>query len=60
MQRIADPLFIGATIQTRKSSGAKVIRKISPDEKVGVMCLEDGQPSIVEYYELTDGQNENS
>lgn len=63
LQRIADPLFIGATIQTRKSSGAKVIRKISPDEKVGVMCLEDGQPSIVEYYELTDemktAKNEN-
>jgi len=54
LQRIADPLFIGATIHTGKSSGAKVIRKISPDEKVGVMCLEDGQPSIVEYYELTD------
>ncbi len=63
LQRIADPLFIGATIHTGKSSGAKVIRKISPDEKVGVMCLEDGQPSIVEYYELTDemktAKNEN-
>ena len=23
-------------------------------KKVGVMCLEDGRPSIVEYYELTD------
>lgn len=34
--------------------GAKVVRKASPDEKVGVMCLEDGKPSIVEYYELTD------
>jgi len=54
LQRIADPLFIGATIKTGKSSGAKVIRKNAPDEKVGVMCLEDGQPSIVEYYELTD------
>ena len=28
--------------------------KNAPDEKVGVMCLEDGRPSIVEYYELTD------
>ena len=54
LQRIADPLFVGATIKTGKSSGAKVIRKNAPDEKVGVMCLEDGQPSIVEYYELTE------
>jgi UDP-N-acetylglucosamine/UDP-N-acetylgalactosamine diphosphorylase len=34
--------------------GAKVVRKNAPDEKVGVMCLEDGRPSIVEYYELTE------
>ena len=34
--------------------GAKVVKKAAPDEKVGVMCLEDGKPSIVEYYELTD------
>ena len=31
-----------------------MVRKAAPDEKVGVMCLEDGRPSIVEYYELTE------
>lgn len=54
LQRIADPLFVGATIQRSCSVGAKVVRKAAPDEKVGVMCLEDNKPSIVEYYELTD------
>lgn len=54
LQRIADPCFIGATIARKCSVGAKVVRKNAPDEKVGVMCLEDGMPSIVEYYELTD------
>lgn len=54
LQRICDPVFVGATILENKSVGAKVVRKATPDEKVGVMCLEDGQPSIVEYYELTD------
>lgn len=54
LQRIADPCFIGATIQRNCVVGAKVVRKNAPDEKVGVMCLEDGKPSIVEYYELTD------
>ena len=54
LQRIADPVFIGATIQKDVTVGAKVVRKNAPDEKVGVMCLEDGRPSIVEYYELTE------
>lgn len=54
LQRIADPCFIGATIKRNCTVGAKVVRKVDPDEKVGVMCLEDGRPSIVEYYEQTE------
>lgn len=53
LQRIADPCFVGATIQRNCDVGAKVVRKNAPDEKVGVICLEDGRPSIVEYYDLT-------
>ncbi len=53
LQRIADPCFVGATARNNCAVGAKVIKKAAPDEKVGVMCLEDGRPSIVEYYELT-------
>lgn len=54
LQRIADPLFIGAVISSDMQSGSKVVRKVAPDERVGVLCLEDGRPSIVEYYEMTD------
>ena len=54
LQRIADPVFVGAVLENQCVSGAKVVKKATPDEKVGVMCLEDGRPSIVEYYELTD------
>lgn len=54
LQRMCDPCFVGATIEKKCAVGAKVVRKAAPDEKVGVMCLEDGRPSIVEYYELTD------
>ena len=54
LQKIADPAFIGATILSGKESGSKVVRKASPQERVGVMCQEDGKPSIVEYYEMTD------
>ena len=54
LQRIADPCFVGAVIGSGMTSGAKVVAKAAPDEKVGVICLEDGRPSIVEYYELTE------
>lgn len=53
LQRIADPVFVGATIEKQCVVGAKVVRKVAKDEKVGAMCLEDGRPSIVEYYDMT-------
>ena len=51
---IADPVFAGAVLEGGYSVGSKVIRKVNPQEKVGVMCTEDGRPSIVEYIELTE------
>ena len=54
LQRIADPVFLGATIASGKMCGAKVVRKACPEEKVGVMCKADGRPHIIEYYEMTD------
>ena len=54
LQRIADPCYVGAVIKHQVEAGAKVVKKAAPDEKVGVMCLEDGRPSVIEYYELTD------
>lgn len=54
LQKIADPVFVGATIEAGCVCGAKVVAKADPNERVGVLCLEDGKPSIVEYYEMTD------
>ena len=54
LQRIADPVFVGATIESGCASGAKVVRMAAPDEKIGTICLEDGKPSIIEYYEMTE------
>ncbi|MDE5754290.1 MAG: UDPGP type 1 family protein [Oscillospiraceae bacterium] len=53
LQKIADPCFIGATILSGCESGSKVVSKADAQERVGVLCLEDGKPSIVEYYEMT-------
>lgn len=54
LQKICDPAFVGATILSGKESGSKVVRKVEPHEKMGVLCREDGKPSIVEYYEMSD------
>ncbi len=54
LQRIADPVYVGATVLSGFPSSAKVVKKARPDERVGVMCRKNGRPSIVEYYELPD------
>ena len=54
LQKSADPVFVGAVIASGMMSGAKVVRKAEPHEKVGVLCLEDRKPSVIEYYELTE------
>lgn len=54
LQRICDPCFLGAAELGGYDGAAKVVRKNAPDERIGVLCLEDGMPSIVEYYEMTE------
>lgn len=54
LQRIADPVFLGAVLAEGYESGGKVVKKANPDERVGVLCTNNGKPYIVEYYELTD------
>ena len=54
LQRIADPVFVGATIDSGVNCGAKVICKTNPYEKVGVLCMDGDKPDIIEYYELTE------
>ncbi|MBQ8792409.1 MAG: UTP--glucose-1-phosphate uridylyltransferase [Clostridia bacterium] len=54
LQKVGDPVFVGATLEGGFEIGAKVIRKADPYEKVGVMCKRDGSPSVIEYIDLTD------
>lgn len=54
LQGIADPVFLGATMDSEKMCGAKVVRKAFPEEKVGAICKENGKPHIIEYYELSE------
>ena len=52
LQRICDPIFIGATSLEGSACGAKVVKKACPEERVGVLCMVDGKPDVIEYYEL--------
>ncbi len=52
LQRTVDPVFVGATVRSGVTCGAKVICKNAPDERIGLLCLNNGTPSIIEYYEL--------
>lgn len=54
LQKMGDPVFVGATLDGNYEIGAKVIRKVDPYEKVGVMCKKDGHPSVIEYIDLTE------
>jgi UDP-N-acetylglucosamine/UDP-N-acetylgalactosamine diphosphorylase len=53
LQRFCCEEFIGASVASGAACSVKVVTKAYPEELMGVMCLEDGKPSIIEYYELT-------
>lgn len=53
LARVADPAFLGWAWESRADCANKVVLKTEPSEKVGVMCLRGGKPSVVEYSELS-------
>jgi UDP-N-acetylglucosamine/UDP-N-acetylgalactosamine diphosphorylase len=50
--RPADPIFIGACIESKCEIGNKVVWKSDWKEKVGVIAKRNGQTSVVEYSDL--------
>lgn len=51
---LLDPLFLGLHALTGAEMSAKVVRKLDPMEKVGVVAQVDGQIGVVEYTEIDD------
>ncbi|MDE7379417.1 MAG: UTP--glucose-1-phosphate uridylyltransferase [Clostridia bacterium] len=54
LQKICDPVFIGATLKKGAACAGKVVKKTSPEEKVGVLCRDGNIPAVVEYYEMPE------
>jgi UDP-N-acetylglucosamine/UDP-N-acetylgalactosamine diphosphorylase len=53
---IADPLFVGAHIDRHAEMSTKVVRKVDPCEKVGIIGRVNGRLGCIEYSELTAEQ----
>jgi len=53
LTRIADPLFIGLHASNQAEMSTKVVRKITPDEKVGLVGYVNDRLGVIEYSELS-------
>jgi UDP-N-acetylglucosamine/UDP-N-acetylgalactosamine diphosphorylase len=50
--KIADPAFLGHHLHARAEMSFKVIEKLAPDERLGVVVSVDGRPHVIEYSDL--------
>lgn len=51
---MVDEVLIGLSEAQKSMSAGKSLVKANPCEKVGVFCLKNGKPSVVEYTEISD------
>ncbi len=52
--KMCDPVFIGYHIAEQAEMSNKVVRKIRPEDRVGVICKIDGKIGVVEYSDLDE------
>ena len=51
---ICDPVYLGFHLGSGAEMSCKVIRKLDPMEKVGVLARADAETLVIEYTEMTD------
>ena len=50
--KVGDPLFIGYCYSRNSDVGAKCIKKLDSKEQVGLICLKNTKPNVIEYSEI--------
>ena len=50
--RIAEPSFIGLHREADAEMSFKVVERLTPEEKLGVVVMVDGRPQVIEYSDL--------
>jgi len=53
LAKIADPAFLGLHRQADAEMSFKVVERLTPEEKMGVVVLADGRPQVIEYSDLS-------
>jgi len=54
---VCDPVFLGYHIEKESEFSLKVVKKVAPEEKVGMFVKADGKERIIEYIEFPDDLN---
>ena len=52
MVQVADPAFLGLHRRAEAEVSLKVVEKVAPDERVGVVVQVGGRPAVIEYSDL--------
>lgn len=52
--KMCDPVFLGLHVRKEAEMSAKVVAKVEPDEKLGILGKIDGQYGVIEYSDFTD------
>lgn len=53
LAKMVDPVLTGLAISEQTLMAGKSVVKASPQERVGVFCMRDGKPSVIEYTEIS-------
>ena len=53
LAKMVDPVLTGLAVSQGTLMAGKSLVKANPQEKVGVFCMKDGKPSVIEYTEIS-------
>ncbi len=54
--RVPDPVFLGFHCRARARVSAKVVEKAYPEEKLGIIAMENERPLVIEYSDLDEAR----